>query len=63
MTEENQRNSRKELIGVVLSKTGDKSIKVGLRIQDPHPLIKRRFAEKRLSMFMTNPMIQVLATK
>ena len=41
MTEEKQRNNRKELIGVVRSKTGDKSIKVVYEYKIPHPLYKK----------------------
>ena len=46
MTEENQRNNRKELIGVVLSKIGDKSIKVVYEYKTPHPLYKKEIRRK-----------------
>jgi ribosomal protein S17 len=37
MTQDIIRNTRKELIGVVRSKTGDKSIKVVYEYKTPHP--------------------------
>ena len=40
MTEENSRNNRKELIGVVRSKTGDKSVKVVYEYKIPTLFIK-----------------------
>lgn len=46
MTEEKQRNNRKELIGVVRSKTGDKSIKVVYEYKIPHPLYKKEIRRK-----------------
>ncbi|MEC8014298.1 MAG: 30S ribosomal protein S17 [Verrucomicrobiota bacterium] len=46
MTEENSRNNRKELIGVVRSKTGDKSVKVVYEYKIPHPLYKKEIRRK-----------------
>ena len=47
MSAEPTRNNRKELIGFVRSKTGDKSVKVVYEYKIPHPLYKRRFVERR----------------
>jgi small subunit ribosomal protein S17 len=41
MNKESSRNDRKQLIGVVRSKTGDKSIKVVYEYKIPHPLYKK----------------------
>ncbi len=46
MTEEETRNNRKELIGVVRSKTGEKSIKVVYEYKIPHPLYKKEIRRK-----------------
>jgi small subunit ribosomal protein S17 len=46
MTEENTRNNRKELVGVVRSKTGDKSVKVVYQYKIPHPLYKKEIRRK-----------------
>ena len=46
MTEEDTRNNRKELIGVVRSKTGEKSIKVVYEYKIPHPLYKKEIRRK-----------------
>ena len=46
MTEENSRNNRKELIGVVRSKTGNKSVKVVYEYKIPHPLYKKEIRRK-----------------
>jgi len=46
MTQETDRNNRKELIGVVRSKTGDKSIKVVYEYKIPHPLYKKEIRRK-----------------
>ena len=46
MTEENARNNRKELVGVVRSKTGDKSVKVVYQYKIPHPLYKKEIRRK-----------------
>ena len=46
MSEENTRNNRKELIGVVRSKTGDKSVKVVYQYKIPHPLYKKEIRRK-----------------
>ena len=46
MTETNTRNNRKELVGVVRSKTGDKSVKVVYEYKIPHPLYKKEIRRK-----------------
>tara|TARA_B100001248_G_scaffold501_2_gene314 strand:+ start:5648 stop:5920 length:273 start_codon:yes stop_codon:yes gene_type:complete len=46
MTEENSRNNRKELVGFVRSKTGDKSVKVVYEYKIPHPLYKKEIRRK-----------------
>ena len=46
MTTEDIRNNRKELIGLVRSKTGDKSVKVVYEYKTPHPLYKKGDTEK-----------------
>jgi len=46
MTQETDRNNRKELIGVVRSKTGDKSVKVVYEYKIPHPLYKKEIRRK-----------------
>ena len=46
MTETNTRNNRKELIGVVRSKTVDKSVKVVYEYKIPHPLYKKEIRRK-----------------
>lgn len=46
MSEANTRNNRKELIGFVRSKTGDKSIKVVYEYKIPHPLYKKEIRRK-----------------
>jgi len=46
MNKESSRNDRKQLIGVVRSKTGDKSIKVVYEYKTPHPLYKKRDQKK-----------------
>ena len=46
MTQEKDRNNRKELIGVVRSKTGDKSVKVVYEYKTPHPLYKKEIRRK-----------------
>jgi small subunit ribosomal protein S17 len=46
MSEENTRNNRKELVGVVRSKTGDKSVKVVYQYKIPHPLYKKEIRRK-----------------
>ncbi len=56
MTEESPRNNRKELTGFVRAKTGDKSIKVVYVYKTPHPLYKRKYVVKQLSMFMMKKM-------
>ena len=38
---ENERNSRKELIGIVTSISGDKSIKVTYKYKNPHPRYRK----------------------
>ena len=46
MTTEEVRNNRKELIGFVRAKTGDKSIKVVYEYKTPHPLYKKEIRRK-----------------
>ena len=46
MTEDKNRNNRKELIGFVRSNTGDKSIKVVYEYKTPHPLYKKEIRRK-----------------
>ena len=46
MTTEEIRNNRKELVGFVRSKTGDKSIKVVYEYKTPHPLYKKEIRRK-----------------
>ena len=46
MSEENTRNNRKELVGVVRSKTGDKSVKVVYQYKIPPPLYKKEIRRK-----------------
>ena len=46
MTEDIQRNDRKQLIGIVRSVTGDKSIKVVYEYKIPHPLYKKEIRRK-----------------
>lgn len=46
MTKEVIRNNRKELVGFVRSKTGDKSIKVVYEYKTPHPLYKKEIRRK-----------------
>ena len=46
MTQETDRNNRKELIGFVRSKTGDKSVKVVYEYKTPHPLYKKEIRRK-----------------
>ncbi len=46
MTTESNRKNRKELIGVVRSKTGEKSLKVVYEYKIPHPLYKKEIRRK-----------------
>jgi len=46
MTTDSQRNNRKQLIGLVRSKTGDKSVKVVYEYKIPHPLYKKEIRRK-----------------
>jgi len=46
MTAESNRKNRKELIGVVRSKTGEKSLKVVYEYKIPHPLYKKEIRRK-----------------
>ncbi len=46
MSTEIQRNNRKELIGLVRSTTGDKSVKVVYEYKIPHPLYKKEIRRK-----------------
>ena len=63
MTQETNRNNRKELIGVVRSKTGDKSVKVVYEYKIPTLFIKKKSGEKPQFMFMMKKMIPMLATR
>ena len=57
MTQETSRNNRKELVGVVRSKTGDKSVKVVYEYKTPHPFTKRKSDGKPPSMSTMRKMI------
>ena len=46
MSKELLRNNRKELTGIVRSKTGDKSRKVVYEYKIPHPLYKKEIRRK-----------------
>ena len=46
MTEDIQRNDRKQLIGIVRFATRDKSIKVVYEYKIPHPLYKKEIRRK-----------------
>jgi small subunit ribosomal protein S17 len=46
MTTDDIRNNRKELIGLVRAKTGDKSVKVVYEYKTPHPLYKKEIRRK-----------------
>jgi ribosomal protein S17 len=46
MSAEHPRNNRKELIGSVRAKTGEKSVKVVYEYKTPHPLYKKRDSSK-----------------
>lgn len=46
MSEEQKRSSRKVLIGVVTSKTGDKSVKVTYFYKKPHPVFGKEIKRK-----------------
>ena len=46
MSEEQARNSRKEFIGIVRSRTGDKSVKVVYEYKTPHPLYNKEIRRK-----------------
>ena len=46
MSDKAIRNNRKQLIGVVRSKTGDKSIRVVYEYKIPHPLYKKEIRRK-----------------
>ena len=46
MSESSNRNNRKQLLGVVRSKIGDKSIKVVYEYKIPHPLYKKEIRRK-----------------
>ena len=48
MSDHQTRNSRKEFIGVVRSKTGDKSVKVVYEYMVPHPLYKKEIRRKTI---------------
>lgn len=42
----NSRNHRKDLVGVVTSRTGNKSVKVTLSYKVPHPLYRKEIKRK-----------------
>ncbi len=46
MSEESTRNNRKDLIGVVTSRTGDKSVKVTFFYKIAHPLYRKEVKRK-----------------
>lgn len=46
MTQENQRSSRRKLVGSVTSKSGDKSIKITYFYKIPHPLYRKEIKRK-----------------
>jgi len=46
MSEEQNRSSRKTLVGVVTSKTGDKSVKVTYFYEMPHPIFRKEIKRK-----------------
>ncbi|MDP0497004.1 MAG: 30S ribosomal protein S17 [Verrucomicrobiota bacterium JB024] len=46
MSEESTRNNRKDLVGVVTSRTGDKSIKVTFFYKIAHPLYRKEVKRK-----------------
>ncbi len=46
MPEEQNRHSRKTLVGVVTSKTGDKSVKVTYFYKMPHPIFRKEIKRK-----------------
>ena len=46
MSEETTRNNRKDLVGVVTSRTGDKSIKVTFFYKIAHPLYRKEVKRK-----------------
>ena len=48
MTEETTRKNRKEITGVVRSKTGEKSLKVVYEYKIPHPLYKKEIKQKTI---------------
>lgn len=41
-----ERNTRKELIAVVIGRSGDKSVKVVFEYKTPHPLYKKEIKRK-----------------
>ena len=46
MSEQQQRNKRKSIIGIVTSRSGDKSIKVTYHYKIPHPRYKKEINRK-----------------
>ena len=46
MAESNSRNRRKDLIGVVSSRSGDKTVKVTYFYKLPHPLYKKEIRRR-----------------
>lgn len=41
-----QRSKRKDIVGIVTSRSGDKSIKVTFFYKSPHPLLKKEIKRK-----------------
>tara|TARA_B100001248_G_scaffold220746_1_gene176698 strand:+ start:144127 stop:144405 length:279 start_codon:yes stop_codon:yes gene_type:complete len=46
MAEQETRNKRKDLVGVVTSRSGDKTIKVTYFYKTPHPLYRKEIKRK-----------------
>lgn len=46
MSETNTRSRRKDLVGEVISRSGDKTIKVAYSYKIPHPLYKKEIKRK-----------------
>ena len=63
MSAEPTRNNRKELIGFVRSKTGDKSVKVVYEYKIPRPLYKKEIRRKTTVRSLTRVMSPKLVTR
>ena len=59
MSEKAIRNNRKQLIGVVRSKTGDKSIKVVYEYKTPIPYTKKKSGGRQQCTLMMRAMFPV----